>query len=51
MKRPWPNFKILSQHSPGGNEESHKETQDSRSPGPRFEPGTSRIRSRDIVAL
>jgi hypothetical protein len=39
-KQSWPNFKALSRNSPGGTEENHEITQDSRSPGLRFEPGT-----------
>jgi hypothetical protein len=40
-KRLWPNFKVLSQHLTG-TEENHKNlNQDSRSPGPRIERGTS----------
>jgi hypothetical protein len=32
-KRPWPNFKVLSHHSPGGTEENCENlSQDSRSP-------------------
>jgi hypothetical protein len=26
-KRTWPNFKVLSQHSPGGTKENHKKPQ------------------------
>jgi hypothetical protein len=49
-KRSWPNFKVLSRHSPGGTEENHKNlNQDSRSPEPRIEPGTSGIRSRSVA--
>jgi hypothetical protein len=45
-KGPWPNFKVLS---PGGPEEKYENlSQDSRLPGPRSEPGTSRIRSRSV---
>jgi hypothetical protein len=36
-KRPWPNFKVLSRHSPGGTEEI---TETARRGGPRFEPVT-----------
>jgi hypothetical protein len=33
-KRPWPNFKVLSQHLPGGTEKNHKNPhQYSHSPG------------------
>jgi hypothetical protein len=40
---------ILSRHSLGGTEENHEKlNQDSRSPGPRYEPGTSRVRSRSV---
>jgi hypothetical protein len=46
-KRSWPNFKVLSRHSPRGTKENHEKfNQDSRSPEPRIEPGTSRIRSK-----
>jgi hypothetical protein len=46
-KRSWPNFKVLSGHSPGGTEENHENlSQDSRSQGMRFKPRTYRIRSR-----
>jgi hypothetical protein len=48
-KRSRPNFKVLSRHSPRGTEENTKIlNQDSRSPGPRIEPGTIRIRSRNV---
>jgi hypothetical protein len=41
-KQLWPNFKVLNQHLPGGNEEDHKDlNQDSRSLGSRIKPGTS----------
>jgi hypothetical protein len=41
----WPYFKVLSRHLPGGTEENHQNLdQDSRSPGPRFESGTSQMR-------
>jgi hypothetical protein len=44
-----PTFKVLSQHSPRGTEENdEKLNQDSRSSGPRIEPGSSRIRSRSV---
>jgi hypothetical protein len=46
-KRSWPNFKVLSQHFPADTEENHEKHQ-SGSPGPRFEPETSRIRNRSI---
>jgi hypothetical protein len=26
-KRSWPNFKVLSRHSPGGTEKNHEKTQ------------------------
>jgi hypothetical protein len=49
MKRPWPNFKVLSRDSPGGTEENHGNlNQNSRSPGPRIEAEISRIRSRSV---
>jgi hypothetical protein len=39
-KRSWPNFKILSRHSPGGTEENTKNIiQDSRSPDRDLNPG------------
>jgi hypothetical protein len=48
-KRSWPNFKVLSRQSPGGNEENHENlNQDSRPLGPRIETGTFRIRSRNV---
>jgi hypothetical protein len=48
-KLSWPNLKVLFQHSPGGTEENHENlSQDSRSPGPKFEPGSSGIRSRIV---
>jgi hypothetical protein len=31
--RSWPNFKVLSRHSPGGNNSAKILTQDSRCPG------------------
>jgi hypothetical protein len=46
-KQPWPNLKLLSRHSPGGTEEYHKKSQSGETvSGPRFEPGTFRIRSK-----
>jgi hypothetical protein len=47
-KRSWPNFKVLSRHSPGRTEENHENNQDSWLSGPTFEPRTSRIRSRSV---
>jgi hypothetical protein len=45
MKRSWPNFKALSRHSPGGAEKkTNNLNQDSRSPEPKFELGSSQIR-------
>jgi hypothetical protein len=45
----WPNLKVLSWYSPGGTVESHINLdQDSRSPEPRIEPGTTRIQSRSV---
>jgi hypothetical protein len=42
-------LKYYPGHSPGGTEENHEKLkQDSRSPGSRFEPGTSRIRNRMV---
>jgi hypothetical protein len=39
-KRPWPNFKVISQHLLGGTEKSHKIlSQDSLSPDRDFNPG------------
>jgi hypothetical protein len=35
----WPNFKVLSQHSPEGTEEDHENPQDSRSPVRYLNPG------------
>jgi hypothetical protein len=51
-KRSWPNFKVVSRHFPGGAEGNHEKSQ-SLWPvsGPRFEPGTSRIRSRSVNHL
>jgi hypothetical protein len=45
-KQPWPNFKVIYRHSSGRTEESYGKPQ-SGDPvsGPRFEHGTSRIRS------
>jgi hypothetical protein len=41
----WPNFKVLSWHSPGGTEKITKTlNQGTRLTGPRFKPGTFRIR-------
>jgi hypothetical protein len=40
-KWPWPNFKVLSWHSPGGIEENHVKPVRIAFSGPRFEPGTS----------
>jgi hypothetical protein len=41
-KRSWPNCKVLSRHSPGGNEKNNENlNHDSRSLGPRIEPRTS----------
>jgi hypothetical protein len=48
-KRSWANFKVLSRHSPGGAEGNYENLdQDSRSPVPRSEPGTSRLRNRSV---
>jgi hypothetical protein len=48
-KRSRPAFKVLSRHSPGGTEENHETlNRDSRLPGPRYEPRTSRIESRSV---
>jgi hypothetical protein len=48
-KRLWPNFKVLCQHVRGGNEENHEEPQSGQPiSGPRYESGTSRIRSRSV---
>jgi hypothetical protein len=48
-KRSWPNFKLLSLHSSGWSEKNHENvSQDSRSPGQRFEHRTSRTRSRSV---
>jgi hypothetical protein len=48
-KRLWPNFKVLSRHSPEGTEENHENlNQNSQLLGPRFEPKTSGIRSRTV---
>jgi hypothetical protein len=48
-KRFWSNFKVLSQHLLTGDEKNHKELKSQlRVSGPRFEPGTSRIRSRNV---
>jgi hypothetical protein len=41
-KRSWLNFKVLSQHFPGGAEENHKKSQSEQAISRlRFEPGTS----------
>jgi hypothetical protein len=40
-----PNFKLLTRHSPGGTEEGHEKPQ---LEWPKFESGTSRIRSRSV---
>jgi hypothetical protein len=50
-KRSWPNFKVLSRHSPGGAEENHEKPQDSRgresNPGPsEYEVGALTTRPR-----
>jgi hypothetical protein len=56
-KRLWPNFKVLSRHSPGGTEENHENlNQDSRgrepNPGPPdYEVGVLTTRPRRSVAL
>jgi len=48
-KRWWPNFKILSRHSPEGTEENHENIKkDIRSPGPRSERGILRIQRRTV---
>jgi hypothetical protein len=50
-KRSWPDFKVLSRHSPGGTEENTNTknlNQDSHSPVPKIECGTSRIRSKSF---
>jgi hypothetical protein len=45
----WPNFKVLFQNLPGGSEENHENlNQDSRSLGPRIEPGTLQLQSRSF---
>jgi hypothetical protein len=49
MKRSWPNFKVMSQHLSGESEKNHEKSQSGQSvSGPRFEPGTSRIRRRSV---
>jgi hypothetical protein len=41
-KQSWPNFNVLSWHSPGGTDKTTTNlNQDSRSPGPIIEPRTS----------
>jgi hypothetical protein len=52
----WPNFKLLSLHSPGGTKEIHEGTQGSWSPGqdlnpgsPEYEAGVLTARSRRSV--
>jgi hypothetical protein len=41
-KRPWPNFKLLSWHSPRRTEENHENlNQDIQSPGRDMNPGPS----------
>jgi hypothetical protein len=47
-KLPWPNRKVLTRHSSGGTEENHKNLNQDNRPRPRFEPGTSRTRSRSV---
>jgi hypothetical protein len=48
-RRSWPNFNVLSRHSPGGTEKNYEKIcQGIRSSGPRFEPGTSRLRSKNV---
>jgi hypothetical protein len=51
MMMNWEGFgrKVLARHSHGGTEENLD--QDSLSPGPRFELGTSRIRGRSLSPL
>jgi hypothetical protein len=58
-KRSWPNFKVLSWHSTGGNEENYENlNQDSQSPGresnpgpPEYEVGVLSTRPRRLVPL
>jgi hypothetical protein len=48
-KRPFPNFKVLSWHSPGGTEEGHEKHQSGWSVSiPLFETMTSRLLSRRV---
>jgi hypothetical protein len=47
-KRLWPNYNIVSRNSLGLRKSMKTLNQDSRSPGPRFEPGILRIRSRSV---
>jgi hypothetical protein len=48
-KQLWSNFKVLSWHSPGGTEKNHEKPQSGEPvSGPRFEPRTSKIRSRSV---
>jgi hypothetical protein len=48
-KLPWPNLNLLSRNSPAWTKENNENLSlDSRSPGPRFKPGTSRIRSKSV---
>jgi hypothetical protein len=48
-KLSWPYFNVLSRHSPGGTEKTTTNlNQDSWLSGPKFEPGTFRIRSRSV---
>jgi hypothetical protein len=48
-KRSWPNFKVLSRHSRGETEENQGNlNQDSRSPGPRIDPGTPEYENKSV---
>jgi hypothetical protein len=48
-KQSWPNFKVLCRPSPGGTEEKDEKAESGKPfSGPRFEPGTSQIRSRSV---
>jgi hypothetical protein len=44
-KRSLPNFKVPSRHFTGGTEENHEKNLGYPASGPKFEPGTSKIRS------
>jgi hypothetical protein len=48
-KKSWPNYKVLSRHSPGRTTENHeKVNQDSRSPEPKSVPGRPEYGGSDV---